>query len=376
MSNKHKDMARGLERIERDIVALEEAIRAIALEIQSAYASYLTTLGQAVRQQLILASYHLCTQGYPEKFISLSLNRRQQLQQGLRKIGQQGAEQLLAQIKSEEEELEEQESFVTSVALVDPHVMETSVAIPPIVATIANSEENQSNPQQLVEPSFSEISPTAMVPPREDFSPPVTMVPPPLFASKEQFLSEESVPETIQPAEKDVKNEQNDSSGDRRYASKIPHPKPLDTANPIEIAKWQRHLEMTTQQTLKTISSQANFLLQNAGILPKKLPEPILEAAVAVSEASAEMMPGPPNLLNLVIEIETGEQDSTPTRIVAINLRLGEIEFADSVLSSKRKQIRLILAQLNKLGLEYQKRQQERAIAQAEAAWRATWFDE
>ncbi len=369
-------MARGLERIERDIVALEEAVRAIALEIQGAYASYLTTLGQAVRQQLILASYHLCTQGYPEKFISLSLNKRQQLQQGLRKIAQQGAEQLLAQIKSNEEGLEEQESFIASVPAVDPHAMETAVTVPPLVVKTANFEENQSSPQQLVEPSFSEISPTAMVPPREDFSPPVTMVPPPLFASTEQFQTEESAPESIQPAEKGVGNGENDSPGYSRNGFKIPHPQPLDTSKPIEVVKWQRHLEMTTQQTLKTVSSQANFLLQNAGILSKKIPEPILEAATAISEASAEMVPGPPNLLNLVIEIETGPHDSTPTRIVAINLRLGEIEFADSVLSSKRKQIRQILVQLNKLGLEYQKRQQERSIAQAEAAWRASWFDE
>ncbi len=369
-------MARGLERIERDIVALEEAIRAIAQEIQGAYASYLTTLGQAVRQQLILASYHLCTQGYPENFLSLSLNRRQQLQQGLRKIGKQGAEQLLAQIKSKEEGVKEQESFVASVPGVDSHAMETSVTVPPLMVTTANLEENQSNPQQLVEPSFSEVSPTAMVPPSEDFSAPVAMVPPPDFPSTENFLSEESVLETISDKEKGLGNAENHSHGFSRAGFKIPNPKPLDTSNPIEVAKWQRHLEMTTQQTLKTVSSQANSLLQNAGILPKTLPESILEAATAVSEASAEIVPGPPNLLNLVIEIETGQQDSIPTRIVAINLRLGEIEFADSVLSSKRKQIRQILVQLNKLGLEYQKRQQEKSIAQAEAAWRASWFDD
>ena len=96
-------MARAIERIERDIAALKEAIGAIAKELQSAYASYLTTLGQALQKQLILASYHLCTQGYPENFLSLSLNQRQQLQQAIRKLGQQAAEQLLTYIQSEEE---------------------------------------------------------------------------------------------------------------------------------------------------------------------------------------------------------------------------------------------------------------------------------
>ena len=88
-------------------------------------------------------------------------------------------------------------------------------------------------------------------------------------------------------------------------------------------------------------------------------------------------MPGPPNLLNLVIEIEN-EQDaenSGLTQIMTINLRLGEMEFADSALSSGRKQIRNILVKLNKLGREYQKKQRERAVAEAEAVWRASWYE-
>jgi hypothetical protein len=80
----------------------------------------------------------------------------------------------------------------------------------------------------------------------------------------------------------------------------------------------------------------------------------------------------------LVIEIEDEQQSEDPslTKIMAINLRLGEIEFADAALSSERKQIRNILVQLNRLGQEYQKKQRERSIAEAEAAWRASWFED
>ncbi len=162
-----------------------------------------------------------------------------------------------------------------------------------------------------------------------------------------------------------------------------PHlPLPLSSSpnlsNPIELAQWQQNLEETMQETLKILSHDANVLLQKAGMLPKKLPEPILAAAAAASEASAEVMPGPPNLLNLVIEIENEQQseDSSLTQIMAINLRLGEIEFADATLSSERRQIRNILVQLSKLGREYQKKQRERSVAEAEAAWRASWFED
>ncbi len=88
--------------------------------------------------------------------------------------------------------------------------------------------------------------------------------------------------------------------------------------------------------------------------------------------------PGPPNLLNLIIEIENDEEsaNSNVTHIMAINLRLGEIEFADSTLLSQRKQIRNILIQFGKLGREYQKKHQELTIAEAEAAWRSSWFED
>lgn len=289
-------MARAIERIERDIAALKEAIRAIATELQSAYASYLNTLGLAVRKQLILASYHLCTQGYPENFLHLSLNQRQQLQQAIRKLGQVASEQLLTCIKSEE------------------------VGEDGTDGTDGTDEGDEGDGQD------GEVT----------------------------------------------------SSSPVKLGTSTPEPVTLDTSNPIELAKWQHNLEEVMQEILKKLSHDANLLLQKAGVLPKKLPEPILAAAAAAaSEASAEVMPGPPNLLNLVIEIENEQQseDSELAQIMAINLRLGEIEFADVTLSSERRQIRSILVQINKLGREYQKKHRERAIAEAEAAWRASWFE-
>ncbi|MBD2610186.1 hypothetical protein H6G94_02660 [Nostoc punctiforme FACHB-252] len=286
-------MARAIERIERDIAALKEAIGAIALQLQTAYASYLASLGVTLQKQLILATYHLCTQGYPENFLNLSLNQRQQLQQAIRKLSQVAAEQLVAYINSEEVGEDEQDEEVGGDEQDEEAGGDEEVGV--------DEEENTS-----LSPSFP------------------------------------------------------------------------DTSNPIELAKWQQNIEDITQEILKKVSHEANVLLQKAGILPKKLPEPILAAAAAAaSEASAEVMPGPPNLLNLIIEIDNEQQseDSGLTQIMAINLRLGEIEFADPTLSSERRQIRGILVQLNKLEREYQKKLREKTVAEAEAAWRASWFE-
>lgn len=276
-----KIMTRAIERIEKDIIALKEATRAIAQQLNLAYARYINTLGLALQKQLILASYYLCTQGYPDEFLNLSLNQRQKLQQSIRKLSQQAAQELISYIQP-------------------PEVTQTEVVL-----------------------------------------------------------------ETEEEEEKDEQEE------------KEQQPQALDPSNPIELVEWQQEVEEGIEETLKKVSQGANILIQKTGVLPKKLPEPILTAATAASESSSDMMPSLPNILNLVIEISDQEDsEDSITQIMAIHLRLGEIEFADVTLLTERKRIRNILMQLSKVGKEYQKRQKELKIAEAEAAWRASWFED
>lgn len=269
-------MARAIEQIERDIAALSEAVKAIAAEVASVYTSYLIALGQAVRAQLILASYQICTQGYPKQFLNLSVSQRQQLQQAISKLGKNAAEQLINQLKFKAEGSEEAEGEQDDSELGD------------------NSEF--------------------------------------LFASP---------------------------------------------SNPIELVQWQQNLEQAIAHTLKTLSLETNRLLQQAGILSQKLPSPLLEAATAAPDA-AEIAVGAPNLMNLLIETEnpTDSEETSMTQLIAIQLRLSEIEFTDANMRAARNQIRQLENRVNLLGREYQKKQRERTIAEAEAAWRSSWFDE
>ncbi len=266
-------MAGAVERIARDLSALEEAIAAIATELHNSYAGYLDALGQAVRHQLVLASYHLCTQGYPDEFLNLSFSGRQQLQQSLREIAASAKERLLREFHS----------------------------------PIPTAEHQENN-------------------------------------GGEEVSSETK--ETLR-------------------------------GQPEELIAWLESVEIAIAKTLQKASRDSNRLLQQAEILPKKIPEPILEAAAKV-EASAESVAGPPNLLNLVIEAEDDDemQTSTVTHVYAIHLRLSEIELADPTVMAYRHQIRNLVARLRGLEREYQKKQRERAVAEAESAWRASWFDD
>lgn len=263
-------MARAIEQIERDIAALSEAVKAIAAELASVYTSYLIALGQAVRAQLILASYQICTQGYPKQFLSLSVSQRQQLQQAISKLGKNAAEQLINQLKFKAQEAQE-----------------------------AQGDRDNS-----------------------EF----------LFAC---------------------------------------------LSNPIELVQWQHNMEQAIAHTLKTLSLETNRLLQQAGILSQKLPSPLLEAATAAPDA-ADLAAGAPNLMNLLIETEnpTDSEETSMTQLIAIQLRLSEIEFTDANVRAARNQIRQLENRVNLLGREYRKKQQERTIAEAEAAWRSSWFEE
>lgn len=277
-------MARAVEQIERDIAALQEAVSAIAAKLGNIYDSYLTALGQATRQQLILASYQLCTQGYPKEFLGLSFSQRQQLQQSICKLGHQAADQLLALFKTEEQEVSNQESEDSSSLLLGVE--------------------------------------TLLLP--------------------RSFLSED------------------------------PH-----HSKPMELLQWQQNIEVAIAATMKTLSLETNDLLQQTGILPQKLPTPLLEVAATASEAAADVMPGPPNLLNLLIETENLQEpeESNVTQVIAIQLRLAEIEFADAKVNAARHQIRNLEVRLKSLEREYDKRQRELTVAEAEAAWRASWYD-
>ena len=279
------------ERIQQDLTELSEAMAALNLEFRSTYKGYLTALGQAVRQQLILACYHLCTQAAPESFLKLSFDGRQKMQQSVRCLAIASQEKLRSLVTPESE-------------------------------------------SEIESESESEIESES------DF-----------FAINFQF-----------PA----RNNQ------------------LSIANsPESWARWQESIEKSIANIIKLLSRDTNRLLKQVGILPHQLPEPVLLAA-SQADSSGDSVAGPPNLLNLIIETnDSSESESlgetrgtTAIQITAIKLRLSEIEFADADTSAWRQQIRNLSVRLNAIGRDYQKKQRELAVVEAESAWRASWFED
>ncbi len=311
-------MVRARERIEQDLAALEEALAALTLEYQSTYEGYLTALGQAVRQQLILACYHLCTQAVPESFLKLSFDARQKMQQSVRRLAAASEEKLRSLVTESEEEEE-----------------------------IEKDEEE------------------------DDFD-----------KDQEEEEEDQEEEEEDQEEEEEDQKEKKELSAINYLFSVANYQVP--TANsPERLARWQNSIEKSIAHIIKLLSRDTNRLLQQSGILPSQLPEPVLEAA-SVAESSGDSVAGPPNLLSLIIETDAPSASrnlpetlaSRALHITAVKLRLSEIEFADAGTSAWRQQIRNLSVRLNSLGRDYQKKQRELAVVEAESAWRSSWFED
>lgn len=372
-------MARPIERIEQDIVELEKAIGFIAEQLQNAYSSYSEVLAQALGQQLILASYHLCTQGYPESFLKLSLNQRQKLQKAMRKLAKSAAKDMQA-LMNDDEEAEETENELEENELEEEDLEEEDLEEEEI------EEDIEEEKIDFEDDDLEEIAQELDIEDEdlEDIAQKLGIEDEMEDEEESNMLSENASPSSL-PLDAKIAFLSAKKGQPPIFLSEPDFDKDWkkwfnpNTSNPMELAAWQKNLERAISYIIKSLSRDGNRLLQKAGILPKKLPPQVLEAAVASAEASSDVMAaGPPNLLNLVVGIQTEEQEEPEnlTQVMALNLRLVEIEFADIKLSSERKQIRNILNQLNKLGREYQKKQREHSIAAAEAAWRSSWYED
>ncbi|MDA0267890.1 MAG: hypothetical protein O2890_12625 [Cyanobacteria bacterium] len=369
-------MARSLDQIRQDQDRLEKATVKLDGQLANLYQQYLQVLGEAVRHQLVLATYHLCTQTYPEAFLRLSMGQREKLQKGIRQLGHKG--------KTHIEALDHLDNVAATLSLLlQPQ------RLGGLFAAQSRKGEGQDD--------FEGVESDALDLPtlKSDKS---SSEPHPGEATPQSVLllsSPSSKPfdgKALVPLPADVEHPAPPSEPETSRASEAP--------SPLKLAKRHVLLERQIRAILHTLSNMTNHALQQAGILPD-LPEAVLTAA---TEAEAdEQAPSIPNLLNVIVEIghdhdndddddddddaledfeeedpleELEAPERTMTHLVALNLRLADIEFTDTRTALWRSKIQEILGQLKKLSRHYQKLQQERAQAEAEAAWRATWFEE
>ncbi len=90
-------MVKASGQIEQELGLLQQKTEVMADALEPLYEGYLRALSEASKRQLVQAAYHLCTQAYPDKFLALSWDKRNQLQQALQAIATQIHEQFTEQ---------------------------------------------------------------------------------------------------------------------------------------------------------------------------------------------------------------------------------------------------------------------------------------
>ncbi|MGK7945860.1 MAG: hypothetical protein AB4058_15465 [Microcystaceae cyanobacterium] len=154
--------------------------------------------------------------------------------------------------------------------------------------------------------------------------------------------------------------------------------------HPEQLLLWCKNIESGINQNLDQLSQKINQHLQKANVVQNRLPAKLLEMAMQAEESGMAPAGNSPNILNLIVEAKPSDEGESSnkesegkiTKITAIHLRLSDIEFATPTLAMARKQLRQNLEKISKLRQQFRKAQQEYAIAQAEAAWRASWIDD
>jgi len=150
-----------------------------------------------------------------------------------------------------------------------------------------------------------------------------------------------------------------------------------DGLNPADIIGFYKEIDDSIEETIKEFSIIANNYLRENNILPTQVPAKILEMALEAKDHASGVSNGA-NLLSLVIEKEDisshGIKDITP--IVAVCLRLEEIEFNDSPLSGDRRRIMSMMTKLIDVQKRYDRLTRLYAIASAESSWRSCWSED
>lgn len=153
----------------------------------------------------------------------------------------------------------------------------------------------------------------------------------------------------------------------------LPETPPAET-NPITIYEVVGQLENQVSECLHNNSHAVNRLLEHHNILKIKSLDALFEL-VAKAEKSGRSITNPPLQVKAIIDAKDDNDDEHPIQpLTAIYLQKADLEFADAKLLNARHPIRTLLQQLSTLHKRYEQKLEEETIAEASAAWRASWY--
>lgn len=352
-------MTKSIQQVKQNLENLRFQVGETATELKELHLDYLETLSQSLKQQFILACYQICTHLYPQLFIDLSLKEKQELQQNLRGLSIELQPQLLALV--EQEELEPKPIEFDLMAelikkLPKPKRRMNDDSSDRFHDRSSSSFDDRDDPEIDLELVKAEIASLENIENLEDIE---------LIAIDARSPEGLEVLKTIEEP------------------SEEPQKEPIDWQNPEHLILWQRQIERGIKKTLSDASRKVNKHLQEAKIIPARLPSKVIDVAMQADVGKGmkgnSRQPQVAHVMQIAIEAEKSKKSKSsknPLQISLLRLRLAEVEFSDPLLNAKRGQIRNLMDKIKQQNSQYKAIKQELAIIEAEAAWRSSWYED
>ena len=405
-------MSGTVEQLTQQLAALDRQAEELEASLRTTYGSYLNALAKTLRQQLILASYYICTEGYPEDFLKLPLAQRYDLQTRLKAITQDTRSALESLLLDPQPTPPIAPSFSMGGGNFFPgHAIVAAFGMPSNAIAINVSLEDEDEPNEDGSTDVLEIESL------NDLESTLEQIQDQMkrgiFESSmdDDDEDEEEEDEEDEEEEEDEDEDDRSSSNDRRknnsrrgmsesnarelqailaqVAAAISAKEPK---TPIDrLTTWQENIERGIQEKIRISSYKTNQALQKSTLIPEQVPDRALEAASRVdNDANSPVS----HVVQMLVETgsrRTSDSDAPPKRanadpfgpnvpklihVVALQLRLGELEFNDPILMRWRNRLRELASNTQALTNKYRKCQHKRSVAEAQDAWRSSWTSE
>lgn len=347
-------MTKSIQQIKQELDNTKSAVAETAVELQERYRSYLDLLSQSVKQQLILASYQVCTQFYPQSFLDLSLSSKQNLQQCIRQISIDVQPELLNII--EQQELEPEPNELNLMAELIKNLPKAKIKNKVQDNPEADKEEREEIDLELVKAELANIETNIELIEIRD--------------SEDEDINFEEL-------ERSALEDRIES------APQVPSKEKIELDNPKHLLLWNKQIERKIKKSLDSTSKKANKCLQESKVIPNRIPSKIIDVAMQTGgnrgNKNNRRLPNAPNIIHLTIEVDSNKKtkiSQNPAQISLLRLRLAEIEFSDPMLNAQRGQIRNLIGKISKLNSKHKATEQQLAVAEAQAAWRSSWYED
>ena len=344
-------MTKSIQQIKQDFTNLESKTVEIATELERLYQDYLNLLTQSVKQQLILASYQICTQFYPQSFLELSLSEKQNIQQTIRRIGIEAEPTLLSVVQQKE---------------LEPEPLQIDLM----------AELIKNLPKSASEKSTSEVE---IAVENENSTAEIDLAKVKAELAKIEFIEIDDSLEANSELDLDLDL---DALEDEDLNDEELPKEEVDFSNPEHLILWHQQIERGIKKTLEDASRKVNQRLQESAVIPDRIPSKIINVAMQADGQKRKgdrKLQNTPNILNLAVESGGNSKSKSAKKMLQVSLlrlRLTELEFCDPILNAKRGKIRTLVSQINQLNSKYRAIQKEASIAEAQAAWRSSWYED